>query len=169
MTTFQTVYDRFFGLITDDMYLDNDPNNALWNYQDTLDDVKNILRDALPGFEFPRFNPYVYNNKSFDASDSFEADLTPEEQDIIARLMLLRWLERQINSVENIRMKYSGSDFKMTSQANHLAKLLNLQTENERKDHHYQRLYKRRRTNSNNMIESNWSVFREISQRFYDD
>jgi hypothetical protein len=29
-------------------------------------------------------------------------------------------------------MKYSGADFKMTSQANHLAKLLNLKAENHR-------------------------------------
>jgi len=30
------------------------------------------------------------------------------------------WIERQVASIENIRMKYSGPDFKMTSQANHL-------------------------------------------------
>jgi len=46
------------------------------------------------------------------------------------------WLDRQINSIENIRMKYSGSDFKMTSQANHLAKLLTLKTENHRENIH---------------------------------
>jgi len=33
-------------------------------------------------------------------------------------------------------MKYSGSDFKMTSQANHLAKLLNALTEARREAHH---------------------------------
>ena len=29
---------------------------------------------------------------------------------------------QQLASVENTRMKYSGSDFKFTSQANHMAK-----------------------------------------------
>jgi hypothetical protein len=33
-------------------------------------------------------------------------------------------------------MKYSGADFKMTSQANHLAKLLTLQEEVGRQCHH---------------------------------
>jgi division protein CdvB (Snf7/Vps24/ESCRT-III family) len=46
-------------------------------------------------------------------------------------------------------MKYSGTDFKMTSQANHLAKLLALQKEIERQSLHMQRLYKRRKLSSN--------------------
>jgi hypothetical protein len=60
-------------------------------------------------------------------------------------------------------MKYSGADFKMTSQANHLAKLLTLLNETQRQSHHVQRLYKRRRTGSNGEIKSNWDVFREDS------
>lgn len=58
-------------------------------------------------------------------------------------------------------MKYSGSDFKMTSQANHLAKLLTLLTECQRQSFHMQRLYKRRRINDETgHIESNWDSFR---------
>jgi len=75
-------------------------------------------------------------------------------------LMMCAWLQRQVTSIENTRMKYSGSDFKMTSQANHLAKLLNLLTECQRQSFHMQRLYKRRRTNDEGYIESNWDVFR---------
>ena len=53
----------------------------------------------------------------------FTATLTSEEINILAILMMCGWLQRQITSIENTRMKYSGADFKMTSQANHLAKL----------------------------------------------
>ena len=60
-------------------------------------------------------------------------------------------------------MKYSGADFKMTSQANHLAKLLTLQNETRRQSHHMQRLYKRRKVDENGQIHSNWSVLREKS------
>jgi hypothetical protein len=42
-------------------------------------------------------------------------------------------------------MKYSGADFKMTSQANHLSKLLSLLEESRRDSFHMQRLYKRRK------------------------
>lgn len=167
MTSFQTIYDRFFGMITDDMYLNGDPNNELWNEQDTIKDCRNMLQEAIPGFEFPRFSLTEFDGVDYDNSNSFAADLTDEEINILARLMLLKWLGRQINSVENTRMKYTGSDFKMTSQANHLSKLLNLQTENERLDRHYQRLYKRRRTESSK-IRSNWDIFGTISKKYYD-
>jgi len=61
-------------------------------------------------------------------------------------------------------MKYSGSDFKMTSQANHLAKLMELKKETERQAHHYQRLYKRRKLiDDKGSIKSNWSTLMEMS------
>lgn len=100
--------------------------------------------------------PRVLIEKSF-----FQEQLTPEEVEILAILMMNNWLQRQITSVENIRMKYSGSDFKMTSQANHLSKLLALQTECQRQSHHLQRLYKRRATNNDGKYESTWSWFGE--------
>jgi len=55
-------------------------------------------------------------------------------------------------------MKYSGSDFKMTSQANHLQKLLGLLAEAQRQSHHMQRLYKRRKITKTGNYESNWDV-----------
>lgn len=57
-------------------------------------------------------------------------------------------------------MKYSGSDFKMTSQANHLSKLMSLLEESRRDSFHMQRLYKRRKWTSEGYA-SNWSVLRE--------
>ena len=95
MTSFDIIYDRFFGKITDDMYME-------WTQEDTLKDIKNILIDAIPGFEFPRFSLYDYNE------EGFEADLTSEEVNIFALLMYNTWLQRQIASIENTRMKYSG-------------------------------------------------------------
>ena len=60
-------------------------------------------------------------------------------------------------------MKYSGSDFKMTSQANHLQKLLSTLAESQRDSFHMQRLYKRRKLNDKGVYESNWSVLRDTS------
>jgi hypothetical protein len=45
----------------------------------------------------------------------YNIDLTSEEINILAILMKNVWIERQLVSIENTRMKYSGSDFKMTS------------------------------------------------------
>lgn len=176
-TLFASVYNRFLGKITDDMYMELTP-------RDTIKDLQNLLIDAIPGFEFPRksleynilerpINSETVNIQGFfienadgegyeDAS-YFNATLSSEEINILAILMMNSWLQRQVTTIENIRMKYSGTDFKMTSQANHLAKLLTLLKETQRQSLHMQRLYKRRRTDANGMIRSNWDIFQEDS------
>lgn len=93
---------------------------------------------------------------------SFNVELTQEEINILALLMKQAWVQRQVTSIENTRMKYSGSDFKFTSQANHLSKLLSLLEESRRDSFHMQRLYKRRKL-SKDGYSSNWSVLRETS------
>ena len=52
-TKFATVYDRFLGKITDDMYMEMTP-------QDTIRDLQNLLLNSIPNFEFPRKNLYQY-------------------------------------------------------------------------------------------------------------
>lgn len=152
-TSFERIYNRFLGRITDDMYLE-------WTEQDTMSDMKNILLDAIPSFEFPRFPLYDYD----DEAETYNVALTEEEVNILAILMYNTWLQRQVASIENIRMKYSGSDFKMTSQANHLAKLMDLKKEAERQDRHFQRLYKRRKIVDNRgSIKPNWGSVMERS------
>ena len=186
MTQFTTVYNRFLGKITDDMYLELTP-------EDTVRDLQNLLLDAIPGFEFPRCNLYdnhievvqiqedlitkedfvigvVWNEEDSNELSEipkvlversyFNADLSEEEINILALLMKQNWVQRQVTSIENTRMKYSGSDFKMTSQANHLSKLLSLLEESRRDSFHMQRLYKRRKMTSSG-YQSNWSVLRE--------
>ena len=176
-TLFASVYNRFLGKITDDMYMELTP-------QDTIRDLQNLLIDAIPGFEFPRksleytilerptnkdsvniqgFHIETVDGEGYEDASYFTATLSSEEINILAILMLNSWLQRQITTVENIRMKYSGTDFKMTSQANHLAKLLTLSQETQRQSLHLQRLYKRRRTSADGTIVSNWDVFREDS------
>ena len=184
-TQFSEIYNRFLNKITDDMYMELTP-------EDTIKDLRNLLIDAIPGFEFPRkvIDDYVLETLVVeenetkpddfiigviwvelpeDADDEipevliershFNAELTSEEINILAILMMCAWLNRQVASIENTRMKYSGTDFKMTSQANHLSKLLSLLAECQRQSHHMQRLYKRRYTDENGEIHSNWTVF----------
>ena len=128
-TLFASVYNRFLGKITDDMYMELTP-------QDTIKDLQNLLIDAIPGFEFPRkqldytifqrpidantANIYGFviedaDGNGYEDASSFNVELNSEEINILAILMLNGWLQRQITSIENIRMKYSGTDFKMTS------------------------------------------------------
>ena len=117
-----------------------------------------------------RDNPYLAdisapeNNQVYIDSSAFNVNLTSEEVNIIATLMMCAWVQRQVTSIENTRMKYSGSDFKMTSQANQLQKLMGLLTECQKQSRYLQRLYKRRRliqnedSPFNGLYRSNWDV-----------
>lgn len=40
----------------------------------------------------------------------FNNILTPEEMNILAILMMVGWVQRQVTSIEHTRMKYSGSN-----------------------------------------------------------
>ena len=184
-TKFTDIYNRFLGKITDDLYIELTP-------EDTIKDLRAILLNILPEFEFPRFDIYDYTidqeikyedeileddfvigllweDETDEESEirpprvmvehsSFGVELTPEEINILAILMMVNWVQRQVTSIEHTRMKYSGSDFKMTSQANHLQKLMSLLNECQRQSFHMQRLYKRRKL-VEGKYESNWGVF----------
>lgn len=189
MTLFSSVYNRFLGQVTDDLYLELTP-------EDTLRDLQNLLLNAIPGFEFPRQNLYDYTINLTEKPESdvtpdefilgtvwgdldsgslsetpkvlvdnshFNVELTAEEINILALLMKQGWVQRQVTSIENTRMKYSGSDFKMTSQANHLSKLLALLEESRRDSFHMQRLYKRRKVAADGKYASNWGSLMETS------
>ena len=147
-TQFSAVYNRFLGQITDDLYLELTPEDTLRDLQNLLVnaipgfefprqnlydytiEVREISEDDLTPDDFVLGTvwgeigkdtllevPNVLVDKS-----RFNVELTPEEINILALLMKQGWVQRQVTSIENTRMKYSGSDFKMTSQANHLSK-----------------------------------------------
>lgn len=159
VTPFRVIYDRFLAKITDDLYLE-------LTEEDTYKDLETLLLSAIPNFEFPRFPIFNYQIPVTLAEGGVEpidrgmflSNLSHEEIDIISDLMMIEWLGRQVASVENTRMKYSGSDFKFTSQANHLDKLLKMKLNFEQTSKHKQRLYKRRKIDpETGNIKSNWS------------
>lgn len=139
------------------------------NLEDYETDVVVVSKDEISEGDFvlgPSWDDTddLSNPQSFCVDNShFNIDLTTEEINILALLMKTAWVQRQVTSIENTRMKYSGADFKMTSQANHLSKLLSLLTESQRDSFHMQRLYKRRKKAEDGTYQSNWSVLIEKS------
>lgn len=132
-TSFEVIYSKFLSKATDDMYLE-------LSEQETQALLEELLIDALPWFEFPRVDVMAFD----DELKEFDNELSQEEINIIATYMVVEWVGQQLANVENVRMKYSGQDFKFTSQANHLAKLVQLKKEYIQEGFHLQRLYKRR-------------------------
>lgn len=134
VTTFQEMYDFFLSGITDDMYME-------YTKEDTLEMLEEILLAALPNFEFPR------DAIIFDVDlkrKQFRCRLTFEEMRIIRSYMVVEWINYQLASIDNVRQKYSGSDFKFTSQASHIDKLIKLRETYQQEGFHLQRLYCRR-------------------------
>lgn len=188
-TQFSAIYNRFLEKITDDMYMELTPEDTIKDLQALLTDAivgfefprcnlndydlkTQVINeaDAKPGdFILAVLWEELKEDGSQSAPDvlversSFKSTLTSEEINILAVLMKQGWVSRQVASIEVTRMKYSGSDFKMTSQANHLAKLQSLLAEIQRESHHMQRLYKRRKLNDDGTYSSNWSSLMEKS------
>ena len=123
MTQFVDIYDRFLSKITNDMYME-------LTKEDTEKLLFELFENALHWFEFPRQDIYNYSDEEYNIT------LSREEINVIATYMVVEWLGQQLASIENIRMKYSGSDFKFTSQANHMAKLQAMRAEYERQGFH---------------------------------
>ena len=175
-TPFSIIYDSFLSKITDDMYLE-------FTELDTIRMLEDLLKTAMHKFEFPRFDitnfeeNYVDDVGTYEGVESnneevpiiiynegyFNIALTSEEINILSTYMIVEWLGQQLASVENTRMKYSGSDFKFTSQANHMAKLLTLKKDYEREGFHLQRLYKRRLKDENGIMRSTFGTIMEKS------
>lgn len=166
-TYFSSIYDIFLTKITDDMYME-------LTELETFSMLQYLLVSAIPKFEFPRVNitdyeeNYIIDEDVYQGIESdnmevkafiytggyFNSELNFEEKNVLATYMIVEWLGQQLASVENTRMKYSGSDFKFTSQANHMQKLLQLKKDYEREGFHLQRLYKRRKQDKNGIMRS---------------
>lgn len=174
MTKFALIYESFLSKITDDMYLE-------LNEIDTYRMLEQLLLSAVQKFEFPRVDLTDYDIEQISAVHQYEgvdsnyilveailydegcfnATLTHEQINIIATYMIVEWLGQQLANIENTRMKYSGSDFKFTSQANHMHKILQLKKDYEREGFHLQRLYKRRKKDENGIMRSTFGQLRQ--------
>ena len=177
-TPFSKIYDCFLTKITDDMYLE-------LTELDTYRMSESLLLAAIPKFEFPRVDIFDFSLLEDDYNEEykstycgiesdycevpvviytggyFNSNFNLEEINILAVYMIVEWLGQQLASVENTRMKYSGTDFKFTSQANHMQKLLTLKKDYEREGFHLQRLYKRRKADENGIMRSTMNMIME--------
>lgn len=160
-TLFSEVYESFLSKITDDMYMQLTP-------EDTYEILRELLLSAIHKFEFPRQSLEYQLRRIKKENDNtiiikwcFINRLTHEEINILSDYMIVEWIGQQLASIENTRMKYSGSDFKFTSQANHMQKLLQLKKDYEREGFHLQRLYKRRRVDENGIYRSTFAQLME--------
>lgn len=126
-TSFRVVYEAFLARITADE----------WTLEEELEIVERdwlqLLNMAVFRFKYPRVSleQLDYDHSSDDGCDClysspcFKDDLGNEEIQLLALYMKHEWVKRCIASWENIRQLYTDKDF---SQANHLDKLIKMES-----------------------------------------
>lgn len=116
-TTFSDIYDLFITTITDyqlKQYLDIS-EEAVETY------LEPFLRFAVVQFE-RAYGDDISDKMDFE-NKTIEVDLKEREKVIIAMLMIQHWFRPVLNDLIDIQMGLSTTDFKRTSEAQHLKEL----------------------------------------------
>lgn len=119
-TPFLNLYNRFLSKVSDYSFgnlYDADLDAILIGY----------LTNATPKFF------YCKQDLTYDATtDTFISDLTLIEQEILANMMVIEWIEPMLNSTVLLKQVMTDSNFNMTSQANQMRSLQQLRDSRER-------------------------------------
>lgn len=178
-TPFAIIYDSFLSRVTSDMYME-------MTEQDTFEQLQSILINAIPRCKLPRKNIFDYDlgylesftyqgvdsdNEELPAraweGGSFNCSLDLEEINMLSLSMVAEWFGQQLATTENTRQKFSGSDFKFTSHANHMAKLKVMIDKYEEEFKHLQDIYKRTRRGKDGKIRSTLGIIMEVPEYGY--
>ena len=97
-------------------------------------DLPKMSDDQLTSYCFGIFSSAMVKVKNFDHDlskrddiiYSFDDELSDVECEIIACQMVVEWVERKTNTVQNIHMFVGTKDESMASQANHIRSLMEL-------------------------------------------
>jgi len=109
MTSFEEIYDIFLSQINDPVFVEFDEDDEL-KYR--------YLLNSIPKFRKCKQDLSDRDDKQFNVT------LTDEEKLILGTLMVIEYLNPQIVAQEHLRQFLNSKDFKMSSQGNHLEKLL---------------------------------------------
>lgn len=118
MTPYFNVYKRFLRKITDYGLAELSNEN--------MEDIMNGYLDSAISL-FVKCKKDLSNRD--DEKQTFNEDLTDAEQEIIAKLLVVEWIEPQINSIMNLQPILNDHDFETYSQANFLKVKLELKTD----------------------------------------
>lgn len=114
-TSYEEIYGRFTAKITDYSFLNL-----------TQDDLDKILESLLKS-SVVKFRRCKKNLSDRDNSlKQFNEDLTDEEQEIIAQLMIVEYLTPKIVTADLLQQTLSSKDFRLYSQANHIKEIKDL-------------------------------------------
>lgn len=114
-TPYQDVYDYFLLKVEDYSFLN-------LTQQELYGHLKKLLKISITKFKYCKTD---LTNKD-DVNELFNVDLSDEEKNILASIMVVEYLLPEIATTKLLKQKMTDRDFKMTSQANHLNQLQEL-------------------------------------------
>jgi len=117
-TPFEDVYDLFLVEIQD-WKLDNLYDTSLSDFEIYL---QGFMISAIPEFT----NCAQDLSYTLTATPTFNSTLTLTEQKIMAKLMVLEWMQKKINNVNQFELHLNDNDFKHFSEAQNLNGKLNM-------------------------------------------
>lgn len=127
-TPYSSIYNKFLGDIKDDTLLD-------FTVEERMEILDGLLKKAIPRFKACRANlldrtERIPSTETTPAiGGQFNQVLTEEEMNILATIMRKYWLNDKIYNLELLQQKMTSKDWKLTSQAGHLLRLIALKQE----------------------------------------
>jgi hypothetical protein len=111
-TSYDLIFDRFLSKITD------------YELQELVEvdlriQITKYLNSAISDFKYSAKNLSDRSDVNFE----FNVDLNDIEQEILAKFMLVHWLNPHILRLENVRNELGNKEFRLYSPANFLDKI----------------------------------------------
>lgn len=125
-TLYSDIYDRFDNLM-EDYKMDEIFQRDIYQWEAVCFRYLKSARTYFKQFkskEGKRLAEYIN-----DDMEQFDYDLSEDEQEILATLMLSSWLNKEVNNVLVLRPSLSDSDFKEVSKSQMLSLKLELKNQ----------------------------------------
>jgi len=112
-TPYSDIYDFFMIKVTD--------YNLITLYQDSVTDFESFLQGWLK-LSIVDFNDYCDQDLSDrnDTTNTFNFDMTDENQVILSVFMVFHWLEKEVNDVLQMNLSVTDRDFKHYAESKNL-------------------------------------------------
>jgi len=115
---YSNVYDLFLDEISDSTFLQFPEID-----RDLI--LKKLLLKSLSRFKACKTDLLDKD----DSLEQFNSDPSDEEQLILSTIMRYHWLNQKVYNIELIKQRMTTKDFKLSSQSEHLLRLINLSKE----------------------------------------
>jgi len=127
-TLYSDIYKKFLTDIKDDSLLD-------FTVEERMGILDGLLKKSISRFKacqtdlLDRTERIPATENAPAVEGQFNQDLTEEEMNILATIMRKYWLNDKIYNLELLQQKMTSKDWKLTSQAGHLLRLIALNQE----------------------------------------